>query len=377
MNPAEHPRPTCCTKISRKQNAEEKTTALLTGLLVAVLVAGCATSTRTAAPQAKLLVALPDYCNTPDGMTLLKDNSIIVSVPNFNDETKPPLLMRISPANRAEKFYEFPTPYPSLAQGIDRIAPMGIAAAPSGDLYLADMLFMKDKNQKSRLWRLAVKNGKVDKMVLVARGFNVASGVAIHGSYVYVTESVLEVESQPLTSAVLRFRLDEENVQLKTPLKDDPHIIATFKSLNNDWRFGADGIEFDRRGNLFVGLFGDGVIHKLTFGADGNVKSNDVFAQAPGLMINCDGMHRDAADNLYVADSAANAIRIIRPNGTVETLWENEAVEDKRTGQLDQPCEALVRGNEIIVSNMDWPFPKFKNTKYQLPATLSVIKLKN
>jgi hypothetical protein len=377
MNSAEDPRPACCDKNSHEQNTGKKTTALLTGLLIAALVAGCATSTRTVAPQAKLLVALPDYCNTPDGMTLLKDNSIIVSVPNFNDETKPPLLMRISPANRAEKFYEFPTPYPGLAKGIDRIAPMGIAAAPSGDLYLADMQFMKDKNQKSRLWRLVVRAGKVDKMVLVARGFNVANGIAIHGGCVYITESALEVESQPLTSAVLRFRLDEENVQLQTPLKDDPHIITTFKSLNNDWRFGADGIEFDRQGNLFVGLFGDGVMHKLAFDANGNVKSNEVFAQAPGRLINCDGMHRDAADNLYVADSAANAIRIIRPNGTVETLWENEAVEDKRTGQLDQPCEALVRGNEIIVSNMDWPFPKFKNTKYQLPATLSVIKLKN
>jgi hypothetical protein len=377
MNPAEDPRPACSNETSQEQNTGEKTTAFLTGLLIAALVAGCATSTRTAAPQAKLLVALPDYCNTPDGMALLKDNSIIVSVPNFNDETKPPLLMRISPANRAEKFYEFPTPYPGLAKGIDRIAPMGIAAAPSGDLYLADMLFMKDKNQKSRLWRLVVRAGKVDKMVLVARGFNVANGIAIHGGYVYITESALEVESQPLTSAVLRFRLDEENVQLQTPLKDDPHIITTFKSLNNDWRFGADGIEFDRQGNLFVGLFGDGVMHKITFDASGNVKSNEVFAQAPGRLINCDGMHRDAADNLYVADSAANAIRIIRPNGTVETLWENEDVVDKLSGQLDQPCEALVRGNEIIVSNMDWPFPKFKNTKYQLPATLSVIKLKN
>ncbi len=352
------------------------TTAFLAGLLIAALVAGCAPSTNTAPPQAELLVALPDYCNTPDGMALLKDNSVIVSVPNFNDETKPPLLMRITPANQAEKFHEFPTPYPGLAQGIDRIAPMGMVAGPSGDLYLADMQYMKDKNQKSRLWKLVVKAGKVDKMVLVARGFNVANGLAIRDGSVYITESVLEEESQPLTSAVLRFKLEEENVQLKTPLKDDPHIIATFKSLNNDWRFGADGIEFDSKGNLFVGLFGDGVMHKITFDASGTVKSNDVFAKAPGKLINCDGMHRDAADNLYVADSAANAIQIIRPDGRVETLWQNEDVADKHTGQLDQPCEALIRGNDIIVSNMDWPFPKFKNSKHQLPATLSIIKLK-
>ena len=350
-------------------------TPFLAGILLAALVAGCTVSSRPAAPQAKLLVALPDYCNTPDGMALMKDNSIIVSVPNFNDETKPPLLMRITPANQAEKFYEFPTPFPGLAKGTDRIGPMGIVAAPSGDLYLADMQYMKDKNQKSRLWKLVVKGGKVEKMVLVASGFNVANGLAIHDGSVYITESVMEEETQPLTSAVLRFKLDEENVQLKTPVKSDPHIVATFKSQNNDWRFGADGIEFDSKGNLFVGLFGEGVLHKITFDASGGVKSNEVFAKAPGKLINCDGMHRDAADNLYVADSAANAIQIIRPNGTVETLWQNEDVTDKTTGQLDQPCEALVRGDEIIVSNMDWPFPKMKNTKHQLPATISVIKL--
>jgi len=362
------------TEIIQETNIMKRTTMFLGGLLIAAVMGGCAPSGES--PQARLLVALPDYCNTPDGMCLMPDQSILVSIPNFNDETKPPLLMRITANNQAEKFYAFPTPYPGLAKGIDRIGPMGIACAPSGDLYLADMVYMKDKNQKSRLWKLVVKNGQVDKMAPVATGFNVANGIAIRNGYVYVTESVLEEDSHPLTSAVLRFKLTEENVTLKTPLKDDPHIIATFKSYRDDWRFGADGIEFDSHGNLFVGLFGDGVMHKLIFDSDGKVKTNEIFAKAPGKMINCDGMHRDAADNLYVADSAANAIRIVRPNGTVETLVQNEDVTDKLTGQLDQPCEALVRGDELIVSNMDWPFPKFKNTKYQLPATLSIIKLK-
>jgi hypothetical protein len=352
----------------------KRTLTFLSGLLGLAVLSGCATFQQGQKPE--LLVALPDYCNTPDGMCLLADNSIVVSIPNFNDETKPPLLMRITPDNKAEKFYEFPTPYPGLPTNINRIAPMGIARAPSGDLYLADMMYMKDKNQKSRLWKLVVKDGKVDKMVLVAGGFNVANGIAIHAGACYVTESVLEEDSHPLTSAVLRFKLDEENVSLKSPLKSDPHIIATFKSYKDDWRFGADGIEFDSKGNLFVGLFGDGVMHKVTFDAAGNVKANEVFAKAPGQLINCDGMHRDAADNLYVADSAANAIRIIHPDGTIETLSANSDVTDKRTGLLDQPCEALVRGDAIIVSNMDWPFPGFRNKKFQLPATLSIIPLK-
>jgi len=330
----------------------------------------------TAGRPAQLLVELPEFCNTPDGMSLQPDNSIILSVPNFNDERHPPLLMRITPDNRAEVFYRFPTPYPGLPKGVDRIAPMGIARAPSGDLYLADMQYMKDKNQKSRLWKLVVRDGRVEKMVLVASGFNVANGLAIRDGFVYITESVLEEDSHPLTSAVLRFRLDEEGVVLKTPLKDDPHIIATFRSHKDQWRFGADGIAFDSRGNLYVGLFGEGEIWKITMDADGRVKSNTLFARAPGRMINCDGMSCDLrTDRLYVADSAANAIQVIHPDGTVTTLSQNGDVADKRSGLLDQPCEALVRGDTVVVSNMDWPFPGFRNRRWQMPATLSVIPI--
>ena len=348
----------------------KKATLILTSLLLAVVV------TARAEQKAQLFVAFPDYCNTPDGLALLKDGSIIVSMPNFNDETKPPLLMRVAKDGKVEKFYEFPNPYPGLPAGLDRIRPMGDAPAPNGDLYLADMQYMKDPNGKSRLWKLVVKRGKVQKMVLVADGLNVANGTAIHGGYCYITESVLEEGSHPLTSAVLRFKLDEENVHLKTPLKDDPHVITTFQSKKDQWRFGADGIEFDSKGNLFVGLFGEGQMFKITFDKKGNVVSNKLFAEAPGKLTNCDGMHRDSHDNLYVADSANNAVQIIHPDGTIETLAINDDTLDKTTGGLDQPCEALVRGDEVIVSNMDWPFPGFKNTKFQLPATLSIIKLK-
>ncbi|MCU0962798.1 MAG: hypothetical protein MUF48_22095 [Pirellulaceae bacterium] len=340
--------------------------------------------------QPILLAELPDYCNTPDGMALLPDGAIIVSVPNFNNETQPSLLVKITPANQVERFYDFPMPFPDLTAPADRIAPMGVTySAAKNCLYFADMQ-IKEINQRSRLWRLDLKDGAVDRMVLVASGFNVSNGLAIQGDHLYVTESVLRPSSDPkpadgaappatftdpLVSAVLRFKLDEENVQLATPLENDPHVIATFKSYKTAWPFGADGIAFDSQGNLFVGLFGDGVMYKLQLGPDGQVTANTEFAKAD-FLVNCDGMSCDhRTDKLYVADSAANAIRIINPDGSVETLAENDDVTDKRTGLLDQPCEALLRGDTIVVSNMDWTFPGFKNSAHQLPATLSVIQL--
>jgi len=333
---------------------------------------------KEALQPARLLVELPDYCNTPDGMCLLPDNSFLISMPNFNDEKFPPLLMRIMPDDRPEKFYEFPTPYPGLPEKLNRIRPMGMSRDPAtGNVYLADMQYMLDKDQKSRMWKLVVKDYKVEKMVLFASGFNVANGTAVHGGYVYITESVLIEGFNPtMRSAVMRFKLDEENVVLKTPLKDDPHIIATFESARKDWPFGADGLAFDSKGNLFVGLFSDGVMYKIKFDEKGNVKSNKVFGKAPGKLTNCDGTGCDPRTNkLYIADSANNAIQIMDDDGDVKTLAQNGDTLDKRTGGLDQPCEAMVRGNTIVVSNMDWPFPGFRNSKYQLPATISVIQL--
>ncbi|MCY3020592.1 MAG: SMP-30/gluconolactonase/LRE family protein [Planctomycetota bacterium] len=332
---------------------------------------------KEALKPARLLVELPDYCNTPDGMCLLPDNSFLVSMPNFNDEKSPPLMMRITPDNKAEKFYEFPNPYPGFPEKLARIRPMGVSRDPAtGNLFLADMQYMLDKDQKSRMWKLVVKNGKVEKMVLVASGLNVANGTAVHNGYVYITESVLEEGFNPsLKSALMRFKLDEENVTLKTPLKDDPHVIATFDSYRQNWGFGADGLAFDGKGNLFVGLFSDGVMYRVKFDKQGKVESNKICASAPGRLTNCDGMACDPrTSKLYVADSGNNAIQVI-DGDKVETLAANEDTLDKKTGELDQPCEAMLRGNTIVVSNMDWPFPGFKNSKHQQPATISVIQL--
>ena len=342
------------------------------GLAVAVLALACvALAAGGCMKEARLLVVLPDYVNTPDGMALQPDNSIILSVPNFNDKKSPSVMVRITPDNKAELWYTLP----AVEGSESRIFPMGVSRAPSGDLYLADNQFMDNTNRKSRLWRIVVKDGKPGKLVLVARGFNVANGTTVHDGYVYITESVLEVGSKPLASAVLRFKLDEENVQLTTPLKNDPHIIATFKSQKEQWGFGADGIAFDSKGNLFVGLFGEGEMYKITFDSGGKVKSNTLFAKAPCL-VTCDGMSCDLrTDKLYVADSAANAIQVISPDGSVRTLAKNGDIKDKLKGRLDQPCEALVRAGTIVVSNMDWPFPGFVNTQWQMPATLSVIRV--
>ena len=65
---------------------------------------------------------------------------------------------------------------------------------------------------------------------------------------------------------------------------------------------------------------------------------------------------------------------MVLPDGSVKTLVQNGDT-DGLDGGMDQPCESMLRGRELIISNMDWPVPGTINQTYNLPATLSVIQL--
>jgi hypothetical protein len=324
--------------------------------------------------KAELLATLPDSCNTPDGMTLMPDESVIVSVPNYNDQKQPPLLIKITKDNKVEEFFKLP-PHPDTG----RIGPMGIRLAPNGDLYLADNQLFHDKDYpnkllfgKSRLLRIVMKDGKPTDVVSVATGLNVANGIAINGDYIYITETILVPDSKPLVSGVYRFKLDDKNVAMKTPLKDDPHLVTT-QETQGKTGFGADGICVDKNGNLYVSDFTDGVIYRMKVGPDGKATEKKLFAKG---MKSCDGMDYDPkTEKIYSADLMGNGVNVIDMDGKVERLAEDPA-NDGSTGQLRAACEALVRGDTIVVGNMDFPVPGGVIQKYTKPATISVIKLK-
>jgi hypothetical protein len=181
--------------------------------------------------------------------------------------------------------------------------------------------------------------------------------------------------TDPVITGIYKIGLDETRpVKLVKPLEEDPHLIAKIPAFNTTVGFGADGLTFDSKGNLYCGNFADGTLHKIEFDDEGKVKSNTICAKVP-YMRSCDGIFCDlSTDEIYIADSLANAVQIYRPDGTVQTLAVDEE-NDGSGGRLDQPCEVLLRGREVIVSNMDFPVPTGVNTKFDKPYTLSVIKL--
>jgi len=319
--------------------------------------------------QATMLVELPDYCNTPDAMALLPDGSFVLAVPNYNDPTPGAFIMKISADNEVSQFF-----VPPVHPDTQKAAPMGICLAPSGDFYYADNQFSPDTPELSRVMRIVMKDGQPQEAVTVASGLNVANAVAVRGDYLYVSETVLVPGSTPLISGIFRFKLGEEGVELTSPPIDDPHLLTQIESHNEAIGFGADGLCFDSKGNLYCGNFADGTIHKITFDAQGNVASNTIFVQEETLKC-ADGLFCDPlTDRILVADMIQNAVQWVHPDGTVEMIAMNDDT-DGADGGIDQPCEAILRGNEVIISNMDWPFPGVVNTTWDKPYTLSVVTL--
>ncbi len=243
---------------------------------------------------------------------------------------------------------------------------------------------------KSRLLRINVQDGKPVDMDVVAEGFIVSNGLVWKGDALFVSETVLahppkvkEGEKKPqLLSAVYAFTLDELNkgpVKLSPYDKDNPdkHLVAVFRSSGRVG-FGADGVAVDGAGNLYTSIIEDGVIYKTTFDAKGKAMATKLFAK-DNDMASADGIVWRKADNrIYVADILGNAVHVVDMKGNVRTLHKNGDT-DGADGSLDQPCEVLVRGNELIVVNMDMPWNDptglLINTKIDKPYTISTIPL--
>ncbi len=354
--------------------------AVVTGLMVC---AGCGQG--VAAPESyrpQNFLTLPNWANQPDGATLDdRTGEMFLSIPNFtltHEGTDTPVypgcLMRICKKNKAWVFCVLPQ-HPKTGHA----GPMGLDIGADNNIYVADNQYFYDKEYASRVIRVVRKNGKAAATEIAVDGLKLANAVIWRGNAMYVSDTFLDIPDKPNTSGVFRITLEEMakgTVHIKPGL-DDPHLIATFTTIPNHRKdgAGADGLTFDAEGNLYCGNFGDGVISKITFDKAGKVTSNKIILKSAGLT-SADGMFWDAKSNMiYIADSEKNAIRYFSTDGkTLKTLWENGDTTGA-DGLTDQPCEVIIRGDELIIVDFDMPFPGLINQKFDSWHGLHVIKL--
>lgn len=323
-----------------------------------------------------LFTMLPDYIATPDGMAIADNGDLVLACPNYADQSLPGCIVRFDKDKNIRKWVDVPVhPETGLA------SPMGIAFGPDGDLYICDNQGwpgLPELQFKGRILRLRIRGNNVVKTTVVANGMEHPNGMRIRGDHVYVTQSTLSKvkdSSGLLMSCVYRFGLEEEGIEVTNTL-DDKHILTTVLTHNPDCQYGLDGIEFDLNGDLLVGNFGDGAVHRIVFNTDGTVRENKVWAMNPEELKSTDGMIMDEKGNLFIADFSANAVAKITPDGTVTRIAQS-ADCDGFDGGLDQPGEPVIWRGRLILTCFDLVTDDYNlNTKHEMPATMSELEPK-
>ncbi|MFJ9993538.1 SMP-30/gluconolactonase/LRE family protein [Pseudomonas putida] len=365
-------------------------------LALAAVNASAATVQQITPPHqaTHLLADLGSQINTPDGLGIAADGTLILSVPNFNNDhllkrglikqAAAPFMAAIDKHDKVTHWYDFKPQ--DLHPDTGHIGPMDNAFGPDGNLYICDMQVFFDKDHKSRILRVNVKDGKATSVDVVAEGLIAANGLVWEGDTLYVTDSLLvdpatQAKGEPLISGVWALPLAEMN---KGPIKlkaydakhEDQHLVSAFKSSGR-MGFGTDGITFDDKGNLFVSVIEDATLFKLTLGPDHKATSMKVFARDPQIQ-SIDGVIFDARRQMfYSADFLGNAVHAIDTQGKVTTLQKN-GDSTGADGTLDQPAEVIMRGDQLVIVNMDmaWATPGLSvNTEVDTQSNLVAIDL--
>ena len=344
-----------------------------TALFAAALITGCgeccALKGLNQQLKPRLGFQLPDQYNSPDGMSLGKDGCIYLSINNVSDQKHPAKILRITPDDRLEEVVTLPA-HPETKVAL----PLGNVFGVDGNLYVSDcQAFATKEPGKSRVLRVTMKDGKATGCDVVALGLNMANGIAAKGDCIYVCDTTLGT-GQPMPSGVYRFKLSELNPSnpVKVTGLGDGHLIVKLETKNKDHPVGANGLDFDSAGNMYVCNFGDSEVVKVTFGASGDVASQHVLAKATN-MESCDGLHVDAEDNVWVADFLGNAVAKINSRTGQVSIIARNAQSDGADGSLDAPSEAIRRGNKIYVANIDLTYGPNKTAPVH---TISIIDLK-
>lgn len=355
-----------------------KTTFLVTELCL-FLLTSCFSSNSQANKDlqvSKLFMELPYNCPTPDGMAIAPDGSLILACPNFANPAMPACLMKITSEKQISKWIDVPVlPETGIA------CPMGIAFNEKGDLYICDNQGWSGSERgyrKGRLLKLTFdKQGILQETITVAYNMEHPNGIRIHNGKVYITQSSLSaIPSEKLVSGVYCFKEDDCNIEITNTL-EDKNLLTTVITQNPQVQYGLDGIVFDKKGNLYVGNFGDGSIHKITLDKNGKVLSNTIWAQDSTQLVTTDGICMDEKDNMYVADFSANAIARITPDRKIVRIAQSPDC-DGSNGGLDQPGEPIVWNGKLIISCFDIVTgPDKINTKHDKPYTLAQLDLEN
>ena len=211
--------------------------------------------------------------------------------------------------------------------------PSGIAFNPQGDLFVAVGSFA----EVVRITGGELNPGKPGSAKTYATGTPGANGV------VFDRQGSLFV-SGGASGIVYRVGANGGAAQLAVQIDKNSRTLPDGKTQQ---AITANGVEFDRNGVLHVSDTSRGAIWKVAIGADGKGRKPSMLAQSP-LLEGADGLVFDRHGNLWVAANERNALVTVAPDGTVREVAKNGS-----QGPLEFPSAIVFIGDTAYVANFD------------------------
>jgi sugar lactone lactonase YvrE len=132
----------------------------------------------------------------------------------------------------------------------------------------------------------------------------------------------------------------------------------------------ANGVAFNREGDLLVADTARGAIWRVQFESDGSLRSktgcdttfnadtlclDNILIQHP-LLEGADGFVLDEAGNIWVDANERNAVVVVTNNGQVTEVFRNDpdpATQLRNNGPLETPTSPFLAGRKLCTSNSD------------------------
>jgi sugar lactone lactonase YvrE len=211
----------------------------------------------------------------------------------------------------------------------------GIAFNPQGDLFIAVGPFA----EVVRIRATELNPGKPGSAQTFATGTPGANGIA------FDRQGNLFV-SGGASGIVYRVGANGGAAQAAVQIDKNSRTLPDGKAQQ---AITANGLELDRNGVLHIADTSRGAVWKVVIGPDGKGGKPALLAQSP-LLEGADGLAFDRSGNLWVTANERNALITVTPDGTVREVAKNAS-----QGPLEFPAALVFVGDTAYIANFDTP----------------------
>jgi sugar lactone lactonase YvrE len=232
----------------------------------------------------------------------------------------------------------------TLSGEVTRVIPVAPGHALLGDLFVAGQgLYVADGGSFTRDGRLLKVDPGTGAVTVLATEFLAPNAITQdHRGTLYVSDS--------FAGAVYTVSPDGGG---KALWKAD----ALLAPAGNP-PFGANGVAFDRTQTfLYVANTSTDKILRIAVNKDGSAGAISIFADGatlgPGALDGADGIQFDVRGNLYVCANQANEIQVLSPAGALAARYGKNAGDDP----LDFPASPVFHERGVYVANLAFNTP--------------------